>query len=283
MMDHVIFSPRANLRYNPTDDMNLRLSYSSGFRAPQAFDEDLHITAVGGDVALIQLSPSLKEEKSQSLSASADLYHRFGPVQVNFLVEGFYTDLRDVFILEEMGRDEAGNLLLERRNGKGANVMGINLEGKMAYAWLQLQAGATWQRSRYKEPEQWSDNPHIEPQKKMFRSPDCYGYFTATLTPVNRLTAALTGTYTGSMLVQHFAGYVPEDREETTPHFFDMQVKLAYDIPLAQAVTLQINGGVQNLFNSYQSDFDKGANRDAGYIYGPSTPRSFFVGCKISY
>ena len=85
------------------------------------------------------------------------------------------------------------------------------------------------------------------------------------------------------MLGQQFAGYVPEDREETTPHFFDMQVKLAYDIPLAQAFTLQINGGVQNLFNSYQSDFDKGANRDAGYIYGPSTPRSFFVGCKISY
>lgn len=283
LMNHVIFSPRANLRYNPTDDVNLRLSYSSGFRAPQAFDEDLHVTAVGGDVALIQLSPNLKEEKSQSLSASADLYHRFGAVQANFLLEGFYTDLRDVFLLEEIGRDAAGNLLLERRNGKGASVMGINLEGKIAYAWLQLQAGATLQRSRYKEPEQWSDNPNVAPQKKMFRSPDCYGYFTATLTPVNRFTASLTGTYTGSMLVQHFAGYVPEDREESTPRFFDMQIKLAYDIPLMQAFTLQINGGVTNLFNAYQSDFDKGADRDAGYIYGPSTPRSFFMGCKISY
>ena len=161
--------------------------------------------------------------------------------------------------------------------------MGINLEGKVAYAWWQLQAGATLQRSRYKEPEAWSDNPNMIPQKKMFRSPDCYGYFTATLTPWNRFTAALTGTYTGSMLVQHFAGYIPEDREETTPRFFDMQIKLAYDIPLRQAFTLQINGGVTNLFNAYQSDFDKGADRDAGYIYGPGTPRSFFVGCKISY
>jgi len=40
LIDHLIFSPRANLRYNPTKDINLRLSYSSGFRAPQAFDED---------------------------------------------------------------------------------------------------------------------------------------------------------------------------------------------------------------------------------------------------
>lgn len=283
LMDHLIFSPRANLRFNPTDDVNLRLSYSNGFRAPQAFDEDLHVTAVGGDVSLIQLSPNLKEEKSQSLSTSADFYHRFGPVQVNFLVEGFYTDLRNVFLLEKIGQDAEGNLLLERRNGKGARVMGINLEGKMVYARMQLQAGATLQRSRYKEPETWSDNPQITPQKKMFRSPDTYGYFTATLTPIKAFTASLSGTYTGSMPVQHMAGYIPEDREETTPGFFDMNLKLAYDIPLYHSVVLQVNGGVQNLFNAYQSDFDKGEYRDSGYIYGPGTPRSFFIGCKISY
>ena len=140
---------------------------------------------MGGDVAIIQISPDLKEENSQSVSASVDFYHRFGPVQVNFLVEGFYTDLRNVFILEEIGRDEDNNLLMERRNGKGARVMGINLEGKMAYSWMQIQAGATLQRSRYKEAEQWSENPNITPQKKMFRSPDVYGYFTSTFTPVN--------------------------------------------------------------------------------------------------
>ena len=283
MMDHVIFSPRANVRFNPTKDINLRMSYSSGFRAPQAFDEDLHITAVGGDVAIIQISPDLKEENSQSVSASVDFYHRFGPVQVNFLVEGFYTDLRNVFILEEIGRDEDNNLLMERRNGKGARVMGINLEGKMAYSWMQIQAGATLQRSGYKEAEQWSENPNITPQKKMFRSPDVYGYFTSTFTPVKRFSASLAGTYTGSMLVQHLAGYIPEDREEKTRDFFDLNLKLAYDFPIFKSVTLQVNAGVQNIFDSYQDDFDKGAHRDAGYIYGPGIPRSYFVGCKISY
>lgn len=283
LIDHAIFSPRANLRFNPIPDINLRLSYSSGFRAPQAFDEDLHITAVGGDVAIIQISPDLKEENSQSVSASADYYHRFGPVQTNFLIEGFYTDLRHVFVLEEIGRDEQNNLLLERRNGAGARVMGINLEAKAAYAWMQIQAGATLQRSRYKEPEAWSSNTSIAPQKKMFRSPDVYGYFTSTFTPVKRLSASLTGTYTGSMLVQHLKGYIPEDREETTPGFFDMNLKLAYDFPLFSSVTLQVNAGVQNLFNAYQSDFDKGASRDAGYVYGPGMPRSYFAGCKVSY
>lgn len=78
LIDHVIFSPRANLRFNPSEDINLRLSYSSGFRAPQAFDEDLHIENVGGTVSMIERAKNLKEEKSQSFSASADMYHRFG-------------------------------------------------------------------------------------------------------------------------------------------------------------------------------------------------------------
>lgn len=283
LIDNPIFSPRANIRFNPTKDINLRLSYSSGFRAPQAFDEDLHITAVGGDVAIIQISPDLKEENSQSISTSVDFYRRFGAVQTNFLVEGFYTDLRNVFILEEIGRDDKNNLLLERRNGKGARVMGINLEAKAAYSWMQLQAGATLQRSRYKEPEQWSKNTSIVPQKKMFRSPDVYGYFTSTFTPVKRFSTSLTGTYTGSMLVQHLEGYIQEDREENTPDFFDMNMKMTYDFPLFKSVTLQVNAGVQNIFNAYQRDLDRGADRDAGYVYGPNSPRSFFAGCKITY
>lgn len=280
MIDHVIFSPRANLRYNPTPDINLRLSYSSGFRAPQAFDEDLHITAVGGNVALIRIMPGLKEEKSQSLSASVDFYRRFGEVQANFLAEGFFTTLSDVFVLEDLGADAEGNITMERRNGSGAKVMGTNLEAKAAYEWVQVQAGVTLQRSRYKEPEQWS--AAVAPQKKMFRAPNTYGYFTSTFTPVKRFSASLSGTYTGSMLVQHLAGFVPQDCEVNTPDFFDMNVKFTYDIPVYNSLVLQVNAGVQNIFDSFQKDFDRGPLRDAGYVYGPGVPRSYFIGCKVN-
>ena len=86
LIDHIIFSPRANLRFNPTQNINLRLSYSSGFRAPQAFDEDLHVENVGGNVAMVELAKDLKEERSQSLSASADIYHRFGAFQISITI-----------------------------------------------------------------------------------------------------------------------------------------------------------------------------------------------------
>ena len=77
--------------------------------------------------------------------------------------------------------------------------------------------------------------------------------------------------------------YIPEDREEKTPDFFDLNMKVAYDFPLYKSVTLQVNAGVQNILEAYQSDFDQGKDRDSKYIYGPGMPRSYFVGCKISY
>ncbi|MCD8186119.1 MAG: TonB-dependent receptor, partial [Rikenellaceae bacterium] len=52
-IDDIIVNPRANIRYTPMmPDLILRGSYSSGYRAPQAYDEDLHVEAVGGKVAL---------------------------------------------------------------------------------------------------------------------------------------------------------------------------------------------------------------------------------------
>ena len=87
-MDKAVFSPRANVRYNPTADVNLRLSYAEGFRAPQAFDEDLHISNVGGARVSIVRDPNLKEERSRSVNGSVDWYHYFGDFQVNMLLEG---------------------------------------------------------------------------------------------------------------------------------------------------------------------------------------------------
>lgn len=280
-IDHVIFSPRANLRFNPSEDINIRLSYSSGFRAPQAFDEDLHIENVGGTVSMIERAKNLKEEKSQSFSASADMYHHFGAFQVNFLVEGFYTKLSDVFVLENIGKRD-GVLIKERRNGSGAKVLGLSMEGKIAYLSLfRLQAGATLQQSRYDELERWSETAPAE--KKIFRTPNTYGYFTATYMPIKPLSISLSGTYTGSMLVQHVAGYIDNDVAVNTPDFFDLGAKVTYDFNLYKSVDLQLSAGVQNVFNAYQNDFDQGINRDSGYIYGPAVPRSYFAGIKISY
>lgn len=142
----------------------------------------------------------------------------------------------------------------------------------------------TLQQSRYKEPEFWSEDAEVPPVRRMFRTPDAYGYFTASFKPVRNFTADLSGTCTGSMLVQHMAGSgVAQDVAVSTPSFFDMNIRLSYDVRIYKEITMQLYGGVQNLFNAYQKDFDKGVDRDSGYIYGPSLPRSWFVGAKFSF
>ena len=117
----------------------------------------------------------------------------------------------------------------------------------------------------------------------MFRTPDLYGYVTLKYNPTKCLSASLSATYTGSMLVQHLQGSGTDvDVAVETPSFFDATLKLAYDFRVFDYATLQLNGGVQNIFNSYQNDFDRGEMRDSGYIYGPTMPRSLFVGVKVT-
>lgn len=294
LIDDPIFSPRVNLMYKPTDKFQTRLTWSTGFRAPQAYDEDLHITAVGGEGTLISLADGLKPERSNSFSGSIDWVFNAGHWQANLLLEGFYTDLRDVFVLDMIGHDEQGNMLQERRNGSGARVYGANLDFKIAHGKdLALQLGFTAQRSRYKEYEYWSETEGVAPIKNMTRTPDYYGYFTLSGTPFKNFDWSLSGIYTGKMYVPHFApdfsaipegyeySYIETDVMERTPSFFDLNVKLNYTFVLKDHLKLQLNAGVQNILDEFQKDLDQGGYRDSGYFYGPTAPRTLFLGFKI--
>ena len=293
LIENLIFSPRVNLLYKPSDALQGRLTWSTGFRAPQAYDEDLHVTAVGGEGVLINLAEGLKPEKSNSFSGSVDLSGQIGHFQTNLLIEGFYTSLKDVFYLQNIGVDTQGNTLQERRNGSGAKVYGVNLDGKIAHGKdASLQVGFTVQRSRYNELTYWSEDESVAGTKDMPRTPNCYGYFTFTAAPFKNFDFSLSGVYTGRMHVPHFAPtdeipagfpytYINKDELVHTPDFFDFNTKLNYTFVLNEHLKIQINGGVQNIFNAFQKDLDKGTYRDSGYFYGPTQPRTYFIGVKL--
>ena len=283
LIDNPIVSPRVNLLYKPSTAFQARLTYSTGFRAPQAYDEDLHVTAVGGEGVQISLADNLKEERSNSFSGSVDWTTMLGHWQTNILLEGFYTALNDVFVLEDIGANSEGFMMKERRNGSGARVYGANIEAKIAHGKdVSLQMGITAQQSRYNNPEVWTEVDGVElTTRRMPRTPDFYGYFTLASQLFTNFNMSLSGTYTGEMIVPHYAGYIQSDRMEKTPSFFDLGVKFDYTFILRDHLSLQFNAGVQNIFDSFQSDLDKGEFRDSGYFYGPTAPRTFFIGFKI--
>lgn len=84
------------------------------------------------------------------------------------------------------------------------------------------------------------------------------------------------------MYVPHEAGVIEKNRTERTPSFFDVSWKVSYSFPIYKSTTLEVNAGIQNIFESYQKDFDKGPDRASSYIYGPALPRSYFAGVKVN-
>ena len=293
MIGAPVVSPRLNLRYAPTDHLTLRAGYASGFRAPQVYDEDLHVGAVNGELYKITNAPDLRMERSHSLTGSADLCFHLGSLEADLLIEGFYTRINDAFVNELLFDDTvSGYMHYERRNADGAEVLGVNVEMTLSpVETMRLQLGGTWQRSMYVGPgKEWDEGQY---ERRMERTPDLYAYLTGTYTPVRRLQLTATGTFTGPMLVYHHEaaeeassgakhGGEGHIHKEITPSFLDLSLKAAYSIPFGKRVALELNAGVQNLFNSYQQDLEVGPERDSQYIYGPAQPRTLFVGAKLT-
>jgi Outer membrane receptor for ferrienterochelin and colicins len=281
-INKVIISPRVSFRYGIAPWIDLRCGYSSGYLAPQAYNEDLHVNAMGGDIALIELSKDLKPEYSNSVNISADMYFNMSNLQFNIITEGFYTSIKDVFTLRKDREDINGNIIYVRENSFGAKIYGVNLDVKLGIPKkFDVQLGYTIQNSIYNKPFEWSKD--ITPQRKMFRSPNQYGHLTSNINLIRQLSLSVFMTYTGKMLVQHNAGYINEDKEILTPDFIDAGFKLSYDFNFSKVVKGTLFTGIKNVFNSFQKDLDYGKLKDASYIYGPSEPRRYFIGMKFMF
>ncbi len=272
-----IFSPRISIMYNIFDYLQARINYSQGYRAPQIFDEDLHIETSGSRQVINQNDPDLKQETSNSYMVSLDFNKMFKTVYSSFLIEGFYTSLTDPFVNEIGVPDNNGVVIYTRKNAEsGAIVKGVNVEFVLRPSHHFLfTSGLTIQSSQYDDPQEFDE-------RRFFRTPNNYGYFDINWNLLDDFGLIATGVYTGKMLVPYFGPDTNPDTgelKESNP-FFDIGMKLKYNIKINGA-TLQIFGGMKNIFNSFQSDYDTGIDRDPTYIYGPVNPRTIYVGINI--
>jgi outer membrane receptor for ferrienterochelin and colicins len=271
-----VLSPRINFLYDLVKNIQLRVGYSKGYRAPQIFDEDLHIASSETRKIIHKNDPNLKQETSHSFIGSIDYHNSNSKGNFEFLLEFFYTILNNPFANTYGTPDNNGVVVYTRINAQGgAKVKGMNAE--LTYipsSTFNLKAGFTIQSSKY-------DNAIEFNEKRFLRSPDNYGFMNILFIPNHSWEFSTTVTYTGKMLIPYYGPQSPNGELRESNLFFDLGFKIDKKFKIG-STKLNIYIGTKNLFNSYQNDFDKGGDRDPAYIYGPSLPRSFYFGIKIS-
>jgi outer membrane receptor for ferrienterochelin and colicins len=282
LVDTPIFSPRLSLLYKFRETTQFRLGWGTGFRAPQAFDTDLHIAFVGGGISRTSLADNLRQERSSSLTASINYDKATEHFIAGFTLEGFHTYLKEAFYQFPLGTDQFGQRF-EKRNGEGATVQGITLEGRANFDYVfQVDAGLTIQSSLFDSPVENIES--LRARREFLRTPNRYGYATLTYTPTKKWNISSNIVYTGAMELVHFGGEgtgQTEDEYVTTPDFTEVSLRVGHTFNLPKKTGLELFGGVKNIFNAYQQDFDRGKNRDSNYVYGPGLPRIIFIGLRL--
>ncbi len=274
-----VYSPKVTLKYDFSEHLQTRVSYGQGYRAPQIFDEDLHIETSGAAQIVHKNDHNLKQETSHSFIGSFDYNRIIGNSYFSLLVEGFYTALNDAFVHERSEPNEDGLVIATRTNAEnGASVYGANIESNIIPSdKLSFKIGLTVQKSEYEDPQDFDETAFL-------RTPNTYGYLTGELKITPKFKMSSTTNYTGKMLVPYYGLEIadPDAGElRTSESFVDVGVKLSYDFDLHNRSTFRIYTGMKNIFNAYQKDFDFGVDRDPSYIYGPGSPRMLYFGVKI--
>ena len=267
--------PRAALRVSPRPALDLRVSFAQGIRAPQIFDEDLHIASVGGEARVVVVDPDLRAERSVNWMAGGEWKPSLFGGQALLEINGFHTRLRDQFHLQEQDVPGTAEREFLKMNLGTATVRGVEANAGWGRGdHLVIQGGVVVQRSTFGQPD-----PDFG-STRFFRTPDLYGNLSVTVKEVLPVDVFAGLRMTGSMLAPHFAGAIAEDRLETTPSFLQVDLSVARRIANGP-VPLTLTLAVRNLTNAYQEDLDQGPLRDSAYVYGPRLPRTVSLSMRI--
>ncbi len=269
-----VTSPRAALVIKPKEWLRLRTAFSTGFRAPQAFDEDLHIETVGGAARLIENAPDLSPERSMGLTQQiATKFELAGGQELSVGINGYANRLQDAFVINE--RDDPGTPEEEavRENRGTTLVVGSEVEAELEMRYVALRTGWTFENAENDTPDEDFG------QNRIHRTPRNYGYFDA-LVKVKGLQLQTGVDITGPMLVPRYDADGDPLELKTSPWFFAWNANVGFATLALESVVLEPFVGARNILDSRQRDFDRGAARDAGYIYGPAQPRTLFAGVR---
>jgi len=261
----VIYS--LNIKYDPTDDLNLRASFGKGFRSPSLKELYLDFVDVNHNV---QGNPNLEAEFSNNVNFSADYKTSFDQHQVDYSLKLYYNQIRNKI-----------DLLVDPTSATKANY--INIDGN--YKTIGTQLSVTYRfhpRFTFSTGINYYGNSKIADLNQFTYTPD----FTASANYSNlkyKFKFNIYYKYNGKV-----SQYVKNASDETK---IDENYIASYqmmDVTLGRPFfndQLWITCGIKNLLN-YKSIDQKGSlgGVHSGGGDGSQTiawGRTFFI--KLSY
>jgi len=279
-LDEWNYCPRASVIVKFTPTMRLRGVVATGFKAPQIFNEDFHIEiSLGGTGTtnhLIVNSPDLDPERSISYSTDFSGEIKFGNLDIDYDIGGFYTEKKDTFYIDYDNPATIGNnTYYTRLNESGTSkYYGGNMElGLMFKSFLRFSSGMTVQKAEYGTEKNY-DNGSFDEVEEV---PSWYGYSMIQFF-IKHLVITFATQYLGPQYVL-YEGNTTELRKAES--FIVLNTKVEYTIKSSQGFDTTLYAGIDNITDKYQHDLAKGQDRPSAYIYGPEKPFTVYAGMKI--
>lgn len=280
-LENWVLSPRVAARYTINREWTLRASVSTGFRAPEIFDEDFHIEILD-DPTRTRNAPDLKAESSVSYATGFIWVPASTGNRLQAEVELYRTRIRHTFnVSGVVYTDTEGEAFKLRQNAGSSLVQGF--EANLLYRFTEafsVESGISFTEARFDEAQEVVPGAFSE---RYVESPRWSGV--AKLNYQNKawFDLFLGLVYTGPMIAVH---EVDAFLNRDTGHFFVVDLSVRRRFSLGEdlsAPLLELTVGVRNLLDQRQKDLSAGPNRDAGYFYGPRFPRSYFLAATFNF
>lgn len=276
-VDGSIISPRIATRYFASDEVTLRASWSTGFNAPGAFNEDQHIGVnTGGAISLINDS-GLKEESSHTWSIGMEFMPAQLERQLILHSQIHYTQLEDSFDIDDSGDLSGSENIWLRVNGPDSTffVWENNVNWQIT-EYLKLDSGLSFLHARFDSPVERVTGLITD---EYIKRPEWTGHLGLNYENDEFCDAYIFLNYTGAMLA------VGEDADiwRRTEDFWvlDIGISKEFENVIGES-DLVLKIGVNNVFDQRQKDLiNTGEERDVTYLYGPTQPRSYYLSTRF--
>lgn len=282
----LIFAPRLNVKYKPSDWTTFRSNFGTGFRIVNLFTED-HAFVTGQ--RSVEILESLNPEQSYNASLNFNHVYTLGGGSGYLDIDAYFTHFTNKIIPDY---DTPGKIIYANSTGF-ARSMGIGMSVNHNFSFpLGVNLGFNLQRATETE----ENEAGIVETRNIEFAPQYTGVFSANYSwRSQNITFAYTAQLTGVMELPEVFDLGPDGLPVATPRSTQSEPFSLHNFQVTKTfdqAPFTLYGGMQNIFNYRQLSSPLiGFNDpnaaigfseffDTSYAYAPNHGREFYVGIR---